>query len=374
MKAKVKLVLGSTLYFILSGLSSYYLADGFDNNFIGIIGFLLIYAKYLQLAVGCYKGVRERSELRNYGRALVGLLFISILCSTLKNSDIDIWVRIVIFVLLGVRLWYDLGWGASVESNFRYYMKRLRVLICYGITLAVLFVLVGQSVEIRKNRELANANGGGLSSILGGISEEADKGSDSSSNKEDNSSNKTNSSLGKENSSNEKEEQFVNGYTFISLDDCNLSGSRKANVVVDIGYGDRDYWAYTNEYGQLVRVVASKITLQDDSNESVKSNGRYCNDEAKVPGTERSDLDEGHVIADSLGGVSNAYNITPQNSTINRTGKQASMEKAIRNAGGCTDFEAIITYPNTSTQIPSHYSYTYNISGVQHNVEFDNAK
>ena len=66
-------------------------------------------------------------------------------------------------------------------------------------------------------------------------------------------------------------------------------------------------------------------------------------------------------MADSLGGVSNAYNITPQNSTLNRHGDQAYMEKAIRDAGGCTDFLAIITYPNTTTQIPSHYSYTYTI-------------
>ena len=36
------------------------------------------------------------------------------------------------------------------------------------------------------------------------------------------------------------------------------------------------------------------------------------------------------MIADSLGGVSNAYNITPQNSTLNRHGDQAYMEKAIR--------------------------------------------
>ena len=48
------------------------------------------------------------------------------------------------------------------------------------------------------------------------------------------------------------------------------------------------------------------------------------------------------------------------------------MEKAIRDAGGCTDFVAIITYPNTTTQIPSHYSYTYTIKGKIINDEFDN--
>lgn len=153
------------------------------------------------------------------------------------------------------------------------------------------------------------------------------------------------------------------GYKLIKANACDLSGSREANVVVDIGFGNREYWAFTNEYGQLIRVTAKKITLQNDRTEQVTSSGRYCRDEAKVPGVERKDLDEGHVIADSLGGVSNAYNITPQDSTLNRHGDQAYMEDAIRKAGGATDFEAIITYPNTKTQIPSRYKYTYTIKG-----------
>ncbi|EKE30767.1 hypothetical protein MJ3_11910 [Salimicrobium jeotgali] len=102
------------------------------------------------------------------------------------------------------------------------------------------------------------------------------------------------------------------------------------------------------------------------------SNGRYFWDEAKVPGVESDTLDEGHVIADSLGGVSNAYNITPQESTLNRHGDQAYLEDAIRNAGGATDFEAIITYPDTETQIPSKYQYTYTIQGNEVVDTFDN--
>ena len=171
--------------------------------------------------------------------------------------------------------------------------------------------------------------------------------------------------------SNDSEDMF-SGYKLIEVDGGNLSGHREPNVVVDIGFGDREYWAFTNEYGQLVKVVAKQIILQDDSKEPVNSKGRYYEDEAKVPGVESKYLDEGHVIADSLGGVSNAYNITPQNSTLNRHGDQAYMEKAIRDAGGCTDFVAIITYPNTTTQIPSHYSYTYTIKGNVVKDEFDN--
>lgn len=167
-------------------------------------------------------------------------------------------------------------------------------------------------------------------------------------------------------------DDIFDGYKLLVVDGGDLSGYREPNAVVDIGFGDREYYAFTNEYGQLVKVIAKNIILQDDSKEPVNSNGRYYLDEAKVPGVESSTLDEGHVIADSLGGVSNAYNITPQDSTLNRHGDQAYMEKVIRDAGGCTDFVAIITYPNTTTQTPSHYSYTYTLKGNVINDEFDN--
>jgi hypothetical protein len=167
-------------------------------------------------------------------------------------------------------------------------------------------------------------------------------------------------------------DELFSGYNLIEVDGGDLSGYREPNVVVDIGYGDREYWAFTNEYGQLVRVIADEIILQDDSNEPVLPSGRYYSDEAKVPGVESDVLDEGHIIADSLGGVSNAYNITPQDSTLNRHGDQAYLEDVIRRAGGATNFEAIITYPNTETHIPSSYQYTYTLMGDEIVDTFDN--
>ncbi|WP_423800776.1 DNA/RNA non-specific endonuclease [Neobacillus sp. SAB-20_R2A] len=161
-------------------------------------------------------------------------------------------------------------------------------------------------------------------------------------------------------------------YTLIVVDGGDMSGYRKPNVRVDVGFGDREYWAFTNEYGQLIRVEAKNITLQNPNNDHVLSSGRYYSDEANVPGTESPTLDKGHVIADSLGGVSNAYNITPQDSILNRHGDQAYMEKVIRDAGGCTDFVAVIQYPNTQTQIPNHYKFTYKIQGRSITDEFDN--
>lgn len=168
-------------------------------------------------------------------------------------------------------------------------------------------------------------------------------------------------------------EPDTENYKLIEVDGGDTSGHREANVVVDIGHGDREYWAYTNEHGQLVRVTAKEIIVQDDSIEDVTADGRYYSKMADVPGVGAdTGYDRGHIIADSLGGVANAYNITPQEATLNRHGDQAYMESVIRDAGGATDFEAIITYPNTETQIPSSYKYTYTIKGNTVVDEFEN--
>lgn len=237
-----------------------------------------------------------------------------------------------------------------------------------GILSILAIFLTGCSNSNIESNQVDNSNNSSTA-----IVEESnvDKNKDLSNENKDEENTETSNTTTAQSNSNNTEDIFA-GYKLIEVDGGNLSGHREPNVVVDIGFGDREYWAFTNEYGQLVKVVAKEIVLQDDSKEPVNSKGRYYPDEAKVPGVESKNLDEGHVIADSLGGVSNAYNITPQNSTLNRHGDQAYMEKVIRDAGGCTDFVAIITYPNTTTQIPSHYSYTYTINGNVVNDEFDN--
>lgn len=256
--------------------------------------------------------------------------------------------------------------GFSISSFFDSFIKMININMSKVLRIGLSFVLflgigltaptIPTSVDDQKQESVAQK-------------EESQENTDEEvSDEKENTTNNTNDDNNQEEEN--KNENIFDGYTLLDVTVCNLSGHRQPNVVVDIGYGDREYWAFTNEYGQLVRVVAKEIVLQDDAEAS--DNGRYCNDEAKVSGTEDKDLDEGHVIADSLGGVSNAYNITPQNSTLNRHGDQAYMEKVIRQAGGCTDFEAIITYPNTETQIPSHYKYTYTIGGNVIVDEFDN--
>ena len=80
----------------------------------------------------------------------------------------------------------------------------------------------------------------------------------------------------------EETQKLFDGYIELDVDYCSLSGFRESNVVVDVGFGDREYWAFTNDYGQLVKVIANEIILQDDENEAVLSTGRYCSDEAKV--------------------------------------------------------------------------------------------
>lgn len=166
----------------------------------------------------------------------------------------------------------------------------------------------------------------------------------------------------------------------IKVTPCNTSGKREANVKVDVGYdskyANREYYAYTNEYSQVVLVEAEEIILQSNTQEKVTEEDRYCEDEAKVDGVESDSLDEGHIIADSLGGVSNAYNITPQSSYQNRDGEQYQMEDEIRtaleNGKEVTNFQAIISYSDNETQIPSSYYYSFEINGVEHVYSFEN--
>lgn len=156
-------------------------------------------------------------------------------------------------------------------------------------------------------------------------------------------------------------------------DACDLNPNRKANVKSKIGYGQREYIATTNQYKQLVHVKAEQLSLQNESN---LMNNRYCGSIAKVEGTQDQNFDRGHVIADSLGGVSNAYNITPEASKLNRTGQKAKIEnlirKALNNSQKVTQFEAIITYPDTASNIPNKYTYRFLIDGEQYEYTFEN--
>lgn len=263
--------------------------------------------------------------------------------------------------------------ASIIYFNKKFTVKPIKYYLSLVGAMVVTFLIVGMSTNSNVNTVSPSDNQ--KASIENTEESTTDKEVDKNKDSSNENTNEENTEISHitttEPISNNTEDIFA-GYKLIEVDGGNLSGHREPNVVVDIGFGDREYWAFTNEYGQLVKVVAKQIILQDDSTEPVNSNGRYYSDEAKVPGVESKNLDEGHVIADSLGGVSNAYNITPQNSTLNRHGDQAYMEKVIRDAGGCTDFVAIITYPNTTTHIPSHYSYTYTINGEVINDEFDN--
>ncbi|NMA48266.1 MAG: hypothetical protein GX947_00610 [Tissierellia bacterium] len=231
-------------------------------------------------------------------------------------------------------------------------LNKRKLLILIVLILSIIFVGCGNDIQPNEIEDLTENK---LEEIRTTV-EKTEKSTDVE-DKETEEPSAINEPITEESSQDLSNDKFE-GYRVIKVDGGNTSGYREANVVVNIGYGDREYWAFTNEHGQLVRVVADEIILQDHDNESVNSNGRYYENMADVPGVGNG-LDRGHVIADSLGGVANAYNITPQDSVLNRHGNQAYMEKVIRDAGGCIDFEAIITYPDTKTQIPSKYKYTY---------------
>ncbi len=179
----------------------------------------------------------------------------------------------------------------------------------------------------------------------------------------------------------------LKGYKTVNVSTCNMSKTRRKNVVVDIGvdskFANRDYYAYTNGSGQLVKVTAAQIIPQSEKYEKVvkASNGkktelRYCRDEAHVTGV-NSRFDSGHVIADSFGAVANSYNITPERETLNLYGGQYQMEEQIRKAiydkrQTVTNFEMNIYYKNKKTNVPYKYVATYRIDGKKYTKTFYN--
>lgn len=166
------------------------------------------------------------------------------------------------------------------------------------------------------------------------------------------------------------------GLENVAVATCDMTGTRKANVVVDVGYGAGNYLARTNKFGQVVEMYAQELSLQTEQTEQTVE-GRYCADEANVPGTEDYNLDQGHIIADVLGGVGNAYNITPQNSSVNQEGGEwYNMEQDIRDALGngqlVSNFHVLISYPNSETQTPNQYRAAYNLNGEARELITDN--
>lgn len=85
-------------------------------------------------------------------------------------------------------------------------------------------------------------------------------------------------------------------YSFITVNGGDICGERKTDAIVDVGFGDRAYYAFTNSYGQLVEIIADEIILQDENNEAVLDSGSYYFERANVCGTESEYLDKGHVI------------------------------------------------------------------------------
>lgn len=171
------------------------------------------------------------------------------------------------------------------------------------------------------------------------------------------------------------------GYKTKEVSVCDMTTTRAENVVVDIGfdskYTNRDYYGYTNKYGQLTLVEASQVIAQNENYEDVVAGRsglgaelRYCKTEAQVTGSKPAEYDRGHVLADSMGGVANAYNITPQIEEINVNGAQHQMEQMFRvafaNKQTVTDFQMKMSYKNKNTNIPYKYAVKFKIDGKQY--------
>lgn len=161
------------------------------------------------------------------------------------------------------------------------------------------------------------------------------------------------------------EELFDNEELKVST--CSYNVSRKPNVKVNIGYGSRQYFAYTNEYGQLAYISADEIIVQDESTESVNDSGQYCDGPAQISGD--SGTTAKTVISDSLGAASNSYNVIPAGNVYSGL---ESIENEILANGGATEFKAYFTYETTDSTTPHMISISYKIGSQLVEYNFNN--
>lgn len=161
------------------------------------------------------------------------------------------------------------------------------------------------------------------------------------------------------------EQLFSNSYLQVST--CSYNVGRNPNVKVNIGSNGREYYAYTNEYSQLAFISADQITVQDESTETVNESGQYCDSPAAVSGD--SGTTPKTVIADSLGGASNSYNVIPAGNVYSGL---ESIENEILAAGGATEFRAYFTYPSTDSNTPDTVSISYKLGSQLMEYNFNN--
>lgn len=159
----------------------------------------------------------------------------------------------------------------------------------------------------------------------------------------------------------------------INIDVCSQSIVREPNVKVDIGYGNRAYYGYTNEYGQLVYVTADSLQLQNSNTEQL-IDGQYCNTQTNESNTS-DEYNSGHAIGDELGGVSNSYNLFPQLTEMNN-GKFKELEQHIESAmyqgSEVTDLRIEISYSSPEDTIPYSYEISFKIDNTEESYIFTN--
>ncbi len=153
----------------------------------------------------------------------------------------------------------------------------------------------------------------------------------------------------------------------------NLDVYREPNSKVNVGFDangaiEREYWSYTNEYQQTEFLHADQIKPQDNELEKdfIDSEGRYfvVTDDGEITSDQSrpgviSGYDAGHIVADSLGGNSTTYNITPQISWLNQNGIVRQYETDILRNGGAYDFNSRMYYYDDDSLIPNRYYVTY---------------
>jgi hypothetical protein len=169
-------------------------------------------------------------------------------------------------------------------------------------------------------------------------------------------------------------------FKVVNIDACDANTTTKPNSKANISLNNMyEYYAYTDDQSRVFLVHAKNLYRKEDRV------GRYCsytfpnnkNEKAKtsIGYIQNSSDDRGHLIADRFDGVSNAYNVTAQQGSLNKgaySDLEDRLDQALANNQKVTDFYVKVNYRHITDRRPESYTVSFKINNKTYLYELDN--
>ncbi len=160
------------------------------------------------------------------------------------------------------------------------------------------------------------------------------------------------------------------------VDSCNTD-QLISNVKVNIGTGKREYYAYTNEYSQLVYITASELVASNNVVDKGETNNSYCKNEDNDSYNEKK-YTPTYIINSTVGGINNRYNQLLISNNLTRDEEFSNMyqtiTKLLNSNKKISNFEIRIYYSHSQDEEPERIQVSFYEGYNEYAYDFKNNK